>query len=325
MTEPILRRKKCRLIIRNLSFQATEINILDKFSQFGPISDVSIPKTEVVKKASSRSEKKDVTTSSSIVGAGNDGIIKLQPRGFGFITFLCEKDAKAAILGSVGLKICNREVAVDNCESKQAYSNLMSNQEDISDLNGKNEKAHKSVSAHLNLDKQITDARHGDGDDLDDNRDSDDGANNNNDDHDIDDDHDLDDTNDVGDEDDENIDSGIDNVGANEVVLSSIDDTDAISEQGTIKTNPLQCREPAKSNDVSEGRTVFLRYLMVTHFCNRTDNNEIQFYNIGLILVLKALKIYEIFYYAASSNDISYLHLNFVSSCQRISFRCYGG
>ena len=115
ITEPLLRRKKCRLIIRNLSFQATEKNILDKLSKFGPVTEVSIPTTEVTVKSSSlqrhknksnQNDSNNINQNQSINSEHSAEIsnhseitntTKLVPRGFGFVTFLCEKDAKKAI------------------------------------------------------------------------------------------------------------------------------------------------------------------------------------------------------------------------------------
>ena len=45
----------------------------------------------------------------------------LRPKGFGFVTFLCEKDALTAVEKSSGLKICNREVAIDFCMNKESF------------------------------------------------------------------------------------------------------------------------------------------------------------------------------------------------------------
>lgn len=109
LTEVDLRKRKCRLIVRNLSFQSTEQNLVDKMSKFGPLVSVEIPLTE--------KEKRSGTSEASARPAKNVA----RPTGFGFVTFLCEKDAKLAVEDSSGLKVCNREVAVDYCMSKESY------------------------------------------------------------------------------------------------------------------------------------------------------------------------------------------------------------
>jgi RNA recognition motif-containing protein len=120
-----IRKQKCRLIIRNLSFQAIEDNILQKFRKFGPITEVSIPRVAV-----------SVPVGGARPGPGAKGgkkqqpqrqpqppsVEKLKPRGFGFVTFLCESDAQRAVNGGCdGMKICNREFAVDFCLNRHAH------------------------------------------------------------------------------------------------------------------------------------------------------------------------------------------------------------
>ena len=99
------------MIIRNLSFQATEENILDKLVKFGPIVEVTIPKISISVDASKKTHRKKENVSEV-----------LRPRGFGFVTYLCEKDALDAVNNSQGLKICNREVAIDFSMSKDIYT-----------------------------------------------------------------------------------------------------------------------------------------------------------------------------------------------------------
>ena len=142
ITEPSLRKKKCRLILRNLSFQATERNITDKLSRFGPIVEVYIPKTEIrvtptadgdsEGRKFNRKRKHPSTSTTSSEGDSSSGAagevgeyIKHVPRGFAFITFLCEKDALDAVQNSVGMKICNREVALDMCSSKEIHQKAL--------------------------------------------------------------------------------------------------------------------------------------------------------------------------------------------------------
>lgn len=201
ITEPNLRRKKCRLIIRNLSFQATEQNIMDKLSKFGPLIEVSIPKAEIEISSSSsssasnqRRNKKeceldevakitdtitnhndnddddDITNqklkklkTSSITSSGSSSeevttvsdsndtkkATKSVPRGFGFVTFLCEKDARDAIDGSSELKICNRLVAIDFCSSKESYKRMTElNKDNVNEVTANDDDNWKSLDIH---------------------------------------------------------------------------------------------------------------------------------------------------------------------------------
>ena len=104
MTLEYLRKRHTRVIIRNLSFQATEDNVADKLLKFGPLVEVNIPR---------------VPSSSSPTSADKES--RQKQRGFAFATYLCEADAKAAVGNSQGLKICNREVAIDYAMSKTVY------------------------------------------------------------------------------------------------------------------------------------------------------------------------------------------------------------
>jgi RNA recognition motif-containing protein len=111
ITDSRRRRRQCRLIIRNLAFQATEELVREQLDIFGPILEVEIPKVAV----SLKGDEKD----------------RLTPRGFGFVTYLCEKDAKLAVKSSLlegdgvgvkkGVKVCNRFVAMDFCLAKDKY------------------------------------------------------------------------------------------------------------------------------------------------------------------------------------------------------------
>lgn len=106
-----IQKRRCRVIVRNLSFEATERNVADKLGRFGPIIGIDIPKEPRVKRGNQLKE------------AHSTGINSLRPKGFAFVTFLCECDAEAAVEQSVGLglKVCNREVAVDFCLNKDTY------------------------------------------------------------------------------------------------------------------------------------------------------------------------------------------------------------
>jgi nucleolar protein 4 len=116
------RKKRCRLIIRNLSFQARDIHIMDRMKRFGPIVEIDLPITVMDKPVKRRANK----ISNEATKDEDSTLKKVEThRGFAFITFLCENDAKNAVVqsnleGKV-LKICNREVAVDHCYSKDTY------------------------------------------------------------------------------------------------------------------------------------------------------------------------------------------------------------
>ena len=69
LTAPDLRKRRCRVIVRNLSFEATERNVADKLGRFGPLVSVEVPK--VAKEAA---------------GAAAAAAAKMRPRGFAFVT-----------------------------------------------------------------------------------------------------------------------------------------------------------------------------------------------------------------------------------------------
>lgn len=109
-TEPHLRRRKCRVIVRNLSFQATEFNVGERLSRFGPIVDINLPRVEVG--GSGQAEGKFRRRRGEAASGDPEApLARLRPRGFAFVTFLCAKDAQAAVDGSAGLRVCNREVS----------------------------------------------------------------------------------------------------------------------------------------------------------------------------------------------------------------------
>eukprot|EP00981_Chlorochromonas_danica_P012615 scaffold5218_cov150-Ochromonas_danica.AAC.7 len=113
LSPPPLRKKKCRIIIRNLSFQATEQNIIDKVGRFGPLAEVDLPRVTIDKAPRKRKR------------GGEEQEDKAQverPRGFAFVTFLCHADAERAVKESADLRICNRPVALDFSLSKDSFS-----------------------------------------------------------------------------------------------------------------------------------------------------------------------------------------------------------
>eukprot|EP01031_Cornospumella_fuschlensis_P031851 gene31851-38512_t len=107
-----LRKRKCRVIVRNLSFQASEVNVLDKMTHYGPLVQMDMP-----------------------AHPSNEGNSsgKIKHRGFCFVTFLCRGDAEAVVKESAAVagdaegskkgsvKICNRPVAIDFSLSKDTY------------------------------------------------------------------------------------------------------------------------------------------------------------------------------------------------------------
>eukprot|EP01034_Spumella_vulgaris_P022073 gene22073-28168_t len=133
MTEVEYRKRKCRVILRNLSFQAIEQNVIDRMSKFGPLVSVEIPRTIIEKvnanrrKATKTPKNEEEEEENAEGGEGESPDQRtdnqvLRPKGFGFVTFLCEKDAKAAVEDSAGLRVCNREVAIDFCMNKESYT-----------------------------------------------------------------------------------------------------------------------------------------------------------------------------------------------------------
>ena len=118
-----------------MSFLATEANIADKLSKFGPLVEVSIPTVAITVQPGKGKRNKGK-------GKGKDGrddgeqrdeegnnqesavLEEQRSRGFAFATFLCEKDADAAVKGSSGLRVCNREVAVDFSMQKEVYKKV---------------------------------------------------------------------------------------------------------------------------------------------------------------------------------------------------------
>jgi nucleolar protein 4 len=109
LTQPNFRKRHCRLIIRNISFQANIENVADKLGRFGPLAEVSLPTKE------SEEEPRKVSS-------------KEKHKGFAFVTYLCSADAIEAVRVATStdqskpvLRICNREVAVDYCQSKDRF------------------------------------------------------------------------------------------------------------------------------------------------------------------------------------------------------------
>ena len=129
---PRLRKRKCRVIIRNLSFQATAENIATKMSKFGPLLEVNLPMVEVTereapdddgdggggrlaaKRRAVKAEKAAVraaaaATALAAAGGGPGGSeggagagvavsgARTRSRGYAFVTYMCEGDAQSAV------------------------------------------------------------------------------------------------------------------------------------------------------------------------------------------------------------------------------------
>lgn len=225
ITNEIDRKRKCRLIIRNLSFQAVEENIVTKFQKFGPIVEVNIPKVAVTI-TNSRNKKQ------SEQNQQDQQQQKLKPRGFGFITFLCANDAEKVVNGGCeGMKICNREFAVDFCLNRHAHEWELKRDEEV-----KNSDSHEITSTNNNTSnvdegndnqENIDESKEDNEDDEDEEGDEEGNEN---------DDNDEENLKEDGDEDDDN-----ENEDGNENV-----------ENDENKKNKIE--------DVTEGRTIFVRY-----------------------------------------------------------------
>ncbi|CAM9452983.1 unnamed protein product [Ectocarpus sp. 13 AM-2016] len=105
-------QKQQRLIVRNLNFHAKEEDLAEAFSEFGPLSEVHIPTVKVTtrRRVKGTDKQEDVTENRS--------------RGFGFVQFLCPKDAARVVKDHGVLKIKGRDAAVDYSITKEKYSAL---------------------------------------------------------------------------------------------------------------------------------------------------------------------------------------------------------
>ena len=296
ITEPSLRKKKCRLILRNLSFQATERNITDKLSRFGPIVEVYIPKTEIrvtpnaegdsEGKKYNRKRKHPSTTTSSGAGEGDSSssgaageageYVKHVPRGFAFITFLCEKDALDAVQNSVGMKICNREVALDMCSSKEIHQKSLEKAaaagSDVAEKQGGaagDAGETDLISAHDDDDDEEADEEEGSSH-TDDEQDEEELG---------------DDASEVDSDDDEEDDMDIEDA-------DDDDELNELNKAGSTKPNPSAAAKPValsvvKPSDAQEKCTVFLRELAYDTTEEDIRQALVQFGRINLAILVK--------------------------------------
>jgi nucleolar protein 4 len=94
-------KTKCRVIVRNLPFRATEASLWNAFSPVGPLASVHIPTVTVSKPEDSKSVS----------------------RGFGFVQFATREDAVRAVqLSSAGkTKVEGRQVVADLATTKAVF------------------------------------------------------------------------------------------------------------------------------------------------------------------------------------------------------------
>jgi nucleolar protein 4 len=231
LTAVDLRKRHCRLIVRNLSFEANEANVADKLGQFGPLVEVNIPRVLVKNESKTEGNKKRKFNK-----RGNDTAEeKLKSRGFAFATFLCANDAAAAVqstsasAGDKALRVCNRQVAIDYCERKDRYLEA-----DKSD----------GGEAKTGLSKDEAEAS-GQGDADDDGDDGEEGDDRNK--------SDDDDFEEDDDGEDDEVDDNISDDDRKDEEIDDGDDEDDKDEEEDDEKNP--------NDDVNEGCTVFLRGL----------------------------------------------------------------
>jgi RNA recognition motif-containing protein len=96
--------KAARVIVRNLNFKATEVELAQAFVAFGRLREVHIPTVSMPKHF-------------------NPNEFKAQSRGFGFVQFLLANDAMtaAAAAAKTPVVVCGRAVTVAMAQAKKAY------------------------------------------------------------------------------------------------------------------------------------------------------------------------------------------------------------
>jgi len=136
------RKRTSRVIIRNLSFHATERHVRSAMeASFGPVASIDLPTVPVLPSEDDDNNKKDDG------GKGKQRRPPVLPRhrGFAFVTFASAADARKAVAGSSGeggaeVKIKNRPVAIDFSVSKMEHRRI------AKEGGGKREEEEKSDS-----------------------------------------------------------------------------------------------------------------------------------------------------------------------------------
>ncbi|CAM9840312.1 unnamed protein product, partial [Discosporangium mesarthrocarpum] len=107
-------QKQQRLIVRNLDFYATEGDLASAFTAFGPLAEVHIPKVMVTFKRKDRGTGEEVE------------VTREKSRGFGFVQFLCRRDAALVVKASDHgvMTVCGRASAVDFSVTKSKYDEI---------------------------------------------------------------------------------------------------------------------------------------------------------------------------------------------------------
>lgn len=111
----LLKLKKSRIIVRNLSFKTTEQELRKHFATYGDIVELSLPKKE-------------------------DGKLK----GFAFVQYNNIGSALRAVKYMNGKDVCDRKVVVDMAVSKAVYTQTIKDDDDNSDLKQTEVKKEKS-------------------------------------------------------------------------------------------------------------------------------------------------------------------------------------
>mmetsp|Transcript_2781 Transcript_2781/g.4209 ORF Transcript_2781/g.4209 Transcript_2781/m.4209 type:complete len:839 (+) Transcript_2781:82-2598(+) len=136
----IQQKQTARVIVRNLSFYATDAHIRKTMSQFGPIVDIHLPMVPLLPSSSDRH--------------------KQQHRGFAFVTFENSNQAQRAV-SSKSLTIKNRPVLVELSISKHHHQQKQqqlhnSNNSQQNEQHNMDEESHStntaSTASHSNSD-----------------------------------------------------------------------------------------------------------------------------------------------------------------------------
>ena len=163
------RKRTSRVIIRNLSFHATERHVRSAMeASFGPVASIDLPTVPVLPSEDDDNRKDD---------RGGKGKQRRPPvlprhRGFAFVTFASAADARKAVAGSSGeggaeVKIKNRPVAIDFSVSKMEHRRIAKEGEE------KGEEEEKSDSESVAEEEEVEGGEGNDEDHDDDGSDSD--------------------------------------------------------------------------------------------------------------------------------------------------------